>query len=78
MKKEVTIKPTILKVDRDEYVKFVEDTLHERLKVGTLESEADFIAGAMVVFFSAKKQTTLPGSWVFLPMTGSIIKKEVA
>ena len=71
-------KPTILKANRDEYVKFVEETLHQRQKVGTLKSEADFIAGAMVVFFSAKKQTSLPGSWVFLPMTGSIIKKEVA
>ena len=68
-------KPTILKANRDEYVKFVEETLHQRQKVGTLKSEADFIAGAMVVFFSAKKQTSLPGSWVFLPMTGSIIKE---
>ena len=64
--------------NRDEFIKEVRHHLAERYKVGTLKSEADFLAGAGVIFDHLEIFDQFPVSWFFCPVRGKSVIKELS
>ena len=61
---------SIIKFNRFEYYKYVENLLKERHKVGVLKNEADFISGASAVFAHLGMMGVMPPKWYIYPMSG--------
>lgn len=67
------ITPVVVLTDeqREAIVDFVQFHGRARARVwGTDFNEADYLAGAMSVFFALGQQDRMPASWVFGPMSG--------
>jgi|TARA_R100000049_G_C1876559_1_gene34416 hypothetical protein len=61
---------SIIKFNRFEYYKYVENLLKQRHKVGVLKNEADFISGASAVFAHLDMMGVMPPKWYIYPMSG--------
>jgi len=62
-------------IDFKQYIELVEEHLKGRKKTGALESEADFLTGAMSMFVFLEQFP--PAHWVFDIMSGkSVLDRE--
>ena len=60
-----------------EYQNVVENFLVERNGTGSLESEADFLAGASVFYSLLNQSDKIPPMWVICPASGRSIVEEL-
>mgnify|MGYP003151475445 CR=1 FL=1 len=60
-----------------EYQHEVENFLVERNETGSLESEADFLAGASVFYSLLNESNKIPPMWIICPMSGRSVVEEL-
>ena len=74
--KKKTAKKKTPQFNRKKYLERVEEILQNRYARHTLVSEADFLAGAGVVFDILDRMDEFPASWVFCPMLNQSVLDE--
>ena len=64
-------------INLKEYQYEVEKLLLQRNENGSLESEADFIAGASIAFTHFDVWNKIPPMWILAPMSGRSVVEEL-
>ena len=64
-------------INLKEYQYEVQNSLIDRNENGSLESEADFLAGASVVYSMLNESNKIPPMWIICPMSGRSVVEEL-
>lgn len=64
-------------LETKKYKQDVETLLLRRAEAGSLESEADFIAGASVAFAHFDVWNKIPPMWILAPISGRSVLEEL-
>ena len=64
-------------LETKKYKQDVESLLLRRAEAGSLESEADFIAGASVAFEHFNVWNKIPPMWILAPISGRSVLEEL-